>query len=168
MCIHESKCSLDIWQMCLLITAWHHIHKCFLPEIIMIEREHEILSVIIEHSICQLVILTFSEQRVSSHEFKKILSPAVILLISKHKRVIIICRSNSKPAAWFFCYCKTAIATFSNIFVHSLKKFDCVKILIAAIHVRCPCAWLLTIIEVKHWSNTVNSDAVNMVIIKPH
>ena len=138
-----------------------------MDNLIMRQYENVIFAVRITHGKCHHMMIVFSEIRIQLHIFRKIVHPPHIPLKAKSKTSVFYISGYLRPCRRLFRYHKCPRISSKYNCVQMLEEIYCLQVLITSILVRNPFSVFLSIIQVQHRSNCINSKSINMEMLHP-
>ena len=112
-----------------------------------------------------MVILT--EIRIQLHIFAEIVHPSHVPLKGKIKSTVFYLTGYLGPGGRFLRNCKESWIRSTDNGIQMLKEFNSFQILVITIFVGNPLPLFLSIIEIKHGCNRINTDSINMELTDP-
>ena len=108
-----------------------------------------------------------SPQRIEGHIGEHVVHPAHVPLVVEAQSAVGNGTGYHRPGGGFFRDHHNGRVMQVNSGVESLDELDRFKVLMAAVLVGYPFAVSSVIVEIKHRGDSVNADAVNMILVEP-
>ena len=112
-------------------------------------------------------MIKFTEIRIQLHIFQEVIHPSHIPLQTKTKSVLLCIPCNHRPCSRFLSDHHSSMISSKNYCIQMLKEFNSLQILISAIFICDPFSILLTIIKIKHGSNSIHTKSVYVALLHP-
>ena len=122
---------------------------------IMRKNKNILLTLVIAHGKCHLIMIVFTEIWIQFHVIQKIMHPSHIPFITEIQSIFFDWTCHFRPCCRLLCnHYNTRIST-ENQCIDVLKKLNRLKIFISTINIRNPLTIFLTIIQIKHGRNCI-------------
>src|SRR5688572_17668096 len=121
----------------------------------------------IEHREGEIVLMVFAEDWIALEVGEGVVHPAHVPLEGEPESAEVWRASDLRPGGGFFGDGDHAGAFGVNEMVERFKEFDCFKVFTSAELVRNPFAFLAGVIKIKHRSDCIDAEAVDMVALAP-
>ena len=152
-----------------IIVAGHFIDQRALAvyDLIMRDRQQEVLGERIEEGEGDGVVMIRSPQRIEGHIGEHVVHPAHVPLVVEAKTAVGYGTGYHRPGGGFLSDHHNGRMMQVNGGVQSLDELDRLEVLVTAVLVGDPLAVTAVVVEVQHGGYRVNADAVDMVLVQP-
>ena len=134
------------------LKARHFVeHRAFqMHNLIVRQHKDVILTLVVAHRKCHLVVVIFTEIWIQLHIIKEVMHPSHVPLVAEVQSIFLYLACYFWPCGRLFGYHYSSVISSKYECVDMLEKFHCLKILIATELVWNPLSISLSVIEIKH------------------
>ena len=167
-CHHKTKCRPEIGEL-ILIASGHLLDQrsLLMNHLVMGKHQNEFLTVGINHTECEVVVMILPVQRIQLHVTKEIVHPAHVPLVIKAHATLSNGMCHHRPCRGLLSDHHNTGEQLRHFLVHLFDECDGLQILISAKPVGLPLTGSPAVVQIKHGRNRIHTDPVNMVLICP-